>query len=132
MRKNKITSLTTLLAVALVLSSGITLAAGPLDGIYNCQFSSASGNISQIFVAVNSNASTTVVTIPNLQGVLYYGYVAGLPASETAFNGTSSYGYPFAATATGAVGAKRMSVSGTVYTAQYGPVTGKGACTQII
>lgn len=130
--KKKRTNSLILAVIPLILSSGIAFSAGPLDGIYTCHFSSVSGSISQIYISVNSNVNTTVITIPNLPGVLYYGYVAGSAASETAFSGTSNYGYPFSATATGAVGAKILYVNGTIYTAQYGPVSGTGTCSQTI
>lgn len=129
---NIIKTLLTGSALLLILYSGTTYAGGPLDGIYSCRFSSKYGNINQIFVAANSNATTTIVTIPNLPGVQYDGYVAGPAASATAFNGTSSYGYPYTITATGATGAKQLSVSGTLYTSQYGPITGTGTCSQVI
>lgn len=118
-------------AVSLALCSNIAFASGPLDGIYNCQISTAWGSGS-IYVSVNSNASTTVLTIPYLQGVSYDGYVIGSAASDTAFSGTSSYGYAYTVTATGAVGAKTLLVSGTVYSTLYGPLAGTGTCSQII
>jgi len=120
-----------LTTVLLVLGSGTALASGPLDGIYSCLLSSVAGNAS-VYIAINSNASTTIISIPNLPGTSFDGYIAGGAASDTAFSGTSSYGYYFTATAKGAVGAKQLAASGAMNLIGYGVVSGTATCYQIL
>lgn len=115
----------------LALCCAPAFATSPLDGIYSCQVSSAGGN-ALAYIAVNSNASTTVVTLPSLQGGSYVGYVIGSIASATAFSGTSNYGYAYTATATGTTGAKILLVNGTFNSTLYGPLAVTATCSQLI
>jgi len=116
-----------ILAALLFSGCSVAFAVGPLDGIYGC---TASG-VGMVYISINSNSSTTVVTIPSLQGGLAYGYALGSAATATAWTGTSNYGYPYRFTATGATGAKTLNFTGTFATSTGGfPVSGN--CSQII
>ena len=120
-----------LLAALLGLSSFSVNASGPLDGIYTCVLNSYAGSIT-LYIAVNSNATATIVTVPSLPGTNINGYIGGSPATENYFSGTSSLGYGFYATATGAIGAKHLEAKGSLNFVGYGVISGTASCNQII
>jgi len=122
-----------LIAISITFSSYIAFASGPLDGIYTCDFFSTGGdNVGQVFITFNSNESTSVITIPNITGVIFQGYFIGGAASDTDFNGTSDRGETFKATATGFIGEKKLFLEGSVYIPPFGSTEGTGECLQVI
>jgi hypothetical protein len=107
-------------------SMSCAFAAGPLDGIYSCEVSGASG-YSQAYVTVNTNAANyslfAVAAVQPSQD--FFGYGVGVVTDQT-FNGNTMFGAPFAFTRT------NVGFAGTIGILLGGSIVTAGAyCTRV-
>lgn len=93
-----------MIAVFLMMFSGVAQAVGTYDGIYSCNFTYSRGTIAT-YITVNGTPSGLIIlTFPNLtSSTYYYGYAYGTMTGNT-LSGMTNYGYSATGTVSGVAG----------------------------
>lgn len=107
-----------LLSTALLLSSAIANAAGPIDGIYACNVKLLGSTYSSYVTVNGHDDGTAVYTVAAVSpSQAFYGYGIGT-ATATSFTGTTMLGAPFNLVVNPTTG----GITGTIGVNWYGSV----------